>query len=78
MEIMSTTPALLKALKFPNHVVQVFNRWGQLVYFKKYSDETWDGTYRDTRRKVPTGSYVYVVDLHNGMEEKTGTVTVIY
>ncbi|MEA3448702.1 MAG: gliding motility-associated C-terminal domain-containing protein, partial [Bacteroidota bacterium] len=63
---------------FPNHVVQVFNRWGQVVYFKKYGNEPWDGTYRDTHRKVPTGPYVYVVDLHNGMEEKTGTVTVIY
>jgi gliding motility-associated-like protein len=61
---------------FPNHVVQVFNRWGQVVYFKKYGDEPWDGTLQG--KKLPTGSYVYVVDLHNQMEAKTGTVTIIY
>ncbi|HKK67227.1 MAG TPA: gliding motility-associated C-terminal domain-containing protein, partial [Bacteroidales bacterium] len=61
---------------FPNHVVQVFNRWGQVVYFKKYGDEPWDGTLKG--KKLPTGSYVYVVDLHNQMEAKTGTVTIIY
>jgi hypothetical protein len=50
----------------------------KLQYFKQYGDEAWDGTYRDTNRKVPTGPYVYVVDLHDGTEARTGTVTVIY
>ncbi|MFO7789972.1 MAG: gliding motility-associated C-terminal domain-containing protein, partial [Bacteroidales bacterium] len=61
---------------FPDHIVQVFNRWGQEIYFKRYGDEPWDGTFKG--KKVPTGPYLYIVDLNDGSEPRNGTVTVIY
>jgi gliding motility-associated-like protein len=60
---------------FPSALVQVYNRWGQIV-FETVSDESlWDGTFADGN--LPTGTYVYNVVLNNGTQVKTGTVTLI-
>lgn len=61
---------------FPDAVINVFNRWGQEVYFDRGNGEPWDGTYDG--KFLPTGSYVYVVNLQNGTKEYKGTVTIIY
>nr|MDA3909743.1 gliding motility-associated C-terminal domain-containing protein [Bacteroidales bacterium] len=62
---------------FPNAIVQVFNRWGQVVFEGKHGVEPWDG--KDLRGNlVPTASYIYIIHLYNGMKPKTGTVTVVY
>jgi gliding motility-associated-like protein len=61
---------------FPNAIVQVFNRWGQEVYFGYANSDPWDGTFENTH--LPTGSYIYVVDLHNQSKPKSGTVTIVH
>ncbi len=62
--------------EYPNGTVQVFNRWGQTVYFNKgLNYKPWDGTYNGL--PVETGTYVYVIDLHNNKKILKGTVTVI-
>ncbi len=61
---------------YPAAVVNVFNRWGQLLYQGRSGSDPWDGKYKD--KFVPAGAYQYVIDLRNGMEPFTGVVVVIY
>ncbi|MCK9498222.1 MAG: gliding motility-associated C-terminal domain-containing protein, partial [Bacteroidales bacterium] len=60
---------------FPWATIHVFNRWGQLMFEGKGNSEHWDGTFNG--KPVPTGSYLYTVDLHNGTKH-CGIVTIIY
>ncbi len=62
---------------FPNAVVTIYNRWGQVVYVGKQGDEAWDGTDMDGKM-VATGSFLYLLKLYNGTEPLAGIVSVIY
>jgi gliding motility-associated-like protein len=61
----------------PNITVDVYNRWGGLVFSSKgYSDEQrWDGTYKG--KDVSIGTYWYVVNLNDGSKPITGHVTIV-
>lgn len=63
---------------FPNCEVAIYDRWGSIVYRSKGYDEAayWDGTDR-SGKKLPMDSYYYVIDLGNGKEPITGTVSII-
>ena len=54
---------------------EVITRWGQELYTGVPGDE-WNGKYEG--RFVPAGTYLYVIELNNGMKPYTGTVTVVY
>jgi len=59
--------------------MQVFNRWGQLVFEASHFDTKWDGTFEGT--KVPQGSYIYKLSakgITGNTARKDGTVTVVY
>jgi len=61
---------------FPDAEVQVFNRWGKRVYqSRNILADPWDGT--DGGKPVPTDSYHYILDLHNGSGARQGVITVI-
>ncbi len=62
---------------FPKHHVQVFNRWGQVMYEGHYGDDPWEGTTL-TGKKAPTGTYIYVIKLFKGAQVKSGSVTLVY
>jgi len=58
--------------------MQIFNRWGQLIFETSNSNERWDGTYGG--QKVPMGTYVYKVSAGspNGQRQnKEGNLNVI-
>ncbi len=61
---------------FPNSVISVYNRWGQKLFEGKGSGEMWDGTCNG--RLVPTGSYIYVIEMFNRGLDYTGIVTIVY
>lgn len=61
---------------FPSAYIQVFNRWGQQLYEGRGSGEPWDGKYNG--QYVPTGSYIYVIQLYLGGKTYHGIVTVVY
>ena len=68
---------ILGIKNFPNNVVKVYNRWGNLVYEKAHYTGKWDGTSNgrwtvDTQGKLPVGTYFYVIDLGNGHKPFTG------
>jgi len=45
---------------FPDNVLCIFNRWGNRVYYKEGYDNTFGGTWENTR--LPDGTYFYVFD----------------
>ncbi len=61
---------------FPKIIVQVYNRWGQLLYEAGAFDDFWDGTFNGN--PVPTGSYLYHIDMNiNNLPPRVGTVTIV-
>ncbi len=62
--------------------IQIYSRWGELVYQSSDLNFRWDG--RDRKGTwVPTGSYVYLVEYHsqtdpNITKQKKGSVNVTY
>jgi gliding motility-associated-like protein len=63
--------------RFPEMQVEVYNRWGSLLYSSKGydSDTNWDGTYQG--KDVPVGTYYYIIIPYPGAEPITGHVTII-
>ncbi len=57
--------------------IQIFNRWGELVYKTDDRKVNWDGTYLNTSNKVSDGVYYYICDIWEkrltGSEVKTLT-----
>lgn len=48
---------------FTDFKIQIFNRWGEVVFFTEDYRETWDGTYRGNL--VPQGSYTCIYQYRN-------------
>lgn len=60
---------------YPNCQVSVFSRYGTVVYNSIGYSKAWDGTYK--RKQLPTGTYYYIIDLKNGRDKVSGSVTVL-
>ncbi|PCH74903.1 MAG: hypothetical protein COB98_09675, partial [Flavobacteriaceae bacterium] len=63
--------------RYPNNTLTIYNRWGNLVYKKKNYDNSFEGfsTGRltiNSNRKLPVGTYYYLLDLGNGTKPQTG------
>ncbi len=59
--------------------MQVYNRWGEMIFESHNYNQQWDGTYEGV--KAPQGTYVYkvVASGHYGKPmTKNGTVHLIY
>ena len=61
---------------FPEAHIYVYNRWGQLLYHGRGNGERWDGRYRG--HYVPSGVYLYIIDLESVDEKYKGSITVLY
>lgn len=64
---------------YPQAVVKIFDRWGQLVFNSIGYNTPWDGTHNGN--KLPAGNYYYVIELNEPEIEDnlfTGSVTIIY
>jgi len=62
---------------FPDCEVEVYNRWGEMLFRSVGYRQPWDGRYKDGF--VPVGTYYYVIDLHDERfpEPYTGPLTII-
>ncbi len=62
---------------FPDAVLEIFDRWGRLVYrTENVATEPWDGT--SNNREMPMDSYFYVLELnYMNLEALSGTVNLI-
>ncbi len=66
----------IKNLKdYQNCFVQVFNRWGTEVYHSTGYATPWDGTLNGKR--LPIGTYYYVINLNNNTSPLAGFVLMI-
>ena len=61
---------------FPQSEVEVFNRWGQLLFRSQPGTTWWDGTFNGAL--LPASDYYYVITVFPGAEPITGTVTLKY
>ncbi len=62
----------------PLNKVAVYNTNGVEVFATENYDNSWDGTYKGTTRRVPAGSYLYKVYLYDTRETLTGWLYIAY
>jgi FOG: PKD repeat len=60
---------------YPGATVEVFNRYGQRVYYSSGYRTPWDG--RMNGNPLPVATYYYVIHLKNGFAPLTGSLTII-
>ena len=62
---------------YENALVQVFNRWGGIVFESKggANYQAWNGT--NSGEELAVGTYYYIIDLNNGENPQTGPITII-
>lgn len=63
--------------QFPNCVVEVYNRWGELLFRSEGYNDPWDGTYKG--EQLPVGTYYYIINLNDELypEAFTGPITIL-
>ncbi|MCP4521427.1 MAG: gliding motility-associated C-terminal domain-containing protein [Cytophagales bacterium] len=63
--------------KYPNAQVQIFNRWGALVYEGPLTEEGWNGQ-RNNGDDLPMATYFYIIDFGSEeLETGAGSVTIM-
>ena len=74
---MNDTWEILDIENYPQAVVKVFNRWGEIVHETSGGGSyiAWDGTFES--EELPVGTYYYVIDLNNNGDPQTGPITII-
>lgn len=62
--------------QFPNCVVEIYNRWGEMLFRSTGYNTPWDGKYNG--KDLPVGTYYYIIDLHHEKFPKayTGPLTI--
>ncbi|MFT7589314.1 MAG: gliding motility-associated-like protein, partial [Limisphaerales bacterium] len=60
-----------------NYLLQIFNRWGERVFFSNNIDQFWDGTYKGKQQHLE--SYVWLVSytIDDSSIQEVGNVTLI-
>lgn len=61
--------------KYPDNVLKVYNRYGQVIFTSAQYNNDWDGAYQGNQ--VPTGTYFYVLDTGTDKGKYKGTVTIV-
>jgi len=62
--------------QFTTCTVAIFNRNGQKLFTSMGYTRPWDGTYKNKR--LPAGTYYYIIDLKDGSAVRSGYVVVVY
>ena len=63
--------------RYPGNKLEVYNRWGNIVYSKRGYQNDWNGISNgraviNQSDELPVGTYYYVLDLGNGSEPRVG------
>ena len=67
---------IVKGLRdYTNCVVEIYNRYGQMIFRSIGYNQPWDGTYKG--KPMPVATYYYVIDLKNGDQPVGGSVTIL-
>lgn len=60
---------------YPGCTVEIYNRYGQLVFQSTGYNQPWDGTFKD--KPLPAGTYYYIINPKNGRKQMSGFVDII-
>jgi len=60
---------------YPNCLVDIYTRYGTLIFHSKGYTKPWDGTLRGNQ--LSSGTYYYVIDLGNNLPKLSGYVAII-
>ena len=60
---------------YPGFELAVYNRYGQVVFNSSRINIGWDGRYKGIEQ--PTGTYIYMLDLHDGSPLRKGTLQLL-
>jgi len=60
---------------YPGCTVEIYNRYGQLVFQSTGYNKSWDGTFKD--KPLPAGTYYYIINPKNGRKQLSGFVDII-
>jgi len=60
---------------FPGCTVEIYNRYGQLIFQSEGYNPPWDGTVKG--KQLPGGTYYYIINPKNGLKQITGFVDLI-
>jgi len=60
---------------YPTCTVNIYNRYGTLVYNSIGYPKAWDGNYNGSA--LPVGTYYYIIDLKNGKKKLAGPITIL-
>ncbi|MGI4804906.1 MAG: PKD domain-containing protein [Janthinobacterium lividum] len=60
---------------YPNVIVEVFNRYGERVYYSVGYSTAWDGRYKG--EELPVGTYYYIISPGSGRDKIAGPITII-
>ena len=63
--------------QFPNCNVEIYNRWGTLLFKSIGYHEQWTGLFNE--KPLPIGTYYFVIELNDPLfpDPVTGPVTII-
>ncbi|MCB0595599.1 MAG: gliding motility-associated C-terminal domain-containing protein [Lewinellaceae bacterium] len=65
--------------EYPDNHLEIYNRWGQLVFEADNYDNTWEGT-NDSGQALPEGPYYYVLeytDPEGNLVQQKGSLTIL-
>ncbi|MCS6916861.1 MAG: gliding motility-associated C-terminal domain-containing protein [Chitinophagales bacterium] len=74
----ATFKPLINADAITSYRMQIFNRWGEIIFTSSDPDQGWDGRYRGSL--MQQGAYAYVIELTDGngkRVEAKGTVLLL-
>ncbi|RZM21776.1 MAG: T9SS type B sorting domain-containing protein, partial [Pedobacter sp.] len=60
---------------YPGVTVQVFNRYGQVVFNSKGYPNPWNGNWNS--QNLPAGTYYYLINPQQGLKVVSGSITII-
>jgi gliding motility-associated-like protein len=64
---------------YPNVIIEIYNRWGNLVWKTEGYPKNWDGTNFRNGEVLADGTYFYIINLQSQIykEPLTGWVQII-
>ena len=60
---------------YPDATVEIYNRYGQLLFKSVGYSKPWDGTFKGS--PLPAGTYYYIINPKNGRQQMAGFVDII-
>ncbi|MDC1379624.1 FG-GAP-like repeat-containing protein [Algibacter sp.] len=64
--------------KYPNNSIEIYNRYGNMVYESKNYQNYWDGVSTGKTQKLPAAPYYYVLSINGGSKIVKGWVYINY